>query len=200
MKKFLGIFSFSLLLGALLGLSSAPVVGALVAALTGFLGVVVGLRSNLKIEKIVNPNVDFAGLGIFGVATLAGVFLGLFVRTEAPWGKSAQELKVEWIAAGIEASEANRLVVFQKTGLIPAGWGEPNNQAQADITQPVLFSSDEVSDKLNPANYKNVTDISTAWSMEGEPWRTYQSRIETRIADENKKIAYDVIWKIISDH
>lgn len=200
-KKVFGTLGFSLFLGTLVGLSSAPVVGIILAALAGLIGLVVGAGRNARVEAIGEiTSIEFPLLGIFGIFALAGVLLGLYVRTENPWGASIVEQKAEWIAAGYEETQANSLVIFQEIGLTPPGWTPSQETGNPGIDKPVLFAgSAGATDKLNPENFANAVDIRSAWSDEGEPWSRYAAMITAKIRPTDQKNAYEVVWQLASD-
>lgn len=201
MKKIFGIFSFSIFLGILTGLSSSPVVSILITALTGFIGILIGLKTNASIkEKSEGSIIDYSVLSIFGLSAILGVFGGLYLKSEAPWLKNISELKTEWESIGVEEGDALNLVIFLKTGLVPPSMSVSDNQNKHANLSSSLFAQKVTSfDKLNPENFQSHVLISNAWYKEGGVWLKYQKIIEKNFPDHEKKSAYSIIWKVVSE-
>ena len=196
MNKALGTIGFSIFIGLLMGLSSAPVVGVVVGILAGLIGLVVGAGKGSAQEKIQNTSPNYTLLGLFGLFAMVGVLAGLYIRTTDPWGKSLSENKAEWVDLGLSEAKALELVIFQTTGLVPQG---TEVKEISPTSLPVLFSDDGPSDKLNPGNFTEVSDIAFAWADEGEPWSIYQQRIMTKIDENDQRKAFETLWELLKD-
>jgi hypothetical protein len=108
-------------LGLIVGLSVTPVVSVLVGGLTSLLAVFLGLQGGddapaaLKAVRLNGPRI-----GGFGLALAAGVLAGLFIRTTEPFTEPVKNSVARWTDAGYPAERARELVVFERTGILPA--------------------------------------------------------------------------------
>jgi hypothetical protein len=113
-----------LLLGIIAGLSVSPVVqtilGALVAIVTGFLGWQTAAPKPAA-DGVPSPaarNLQEWRIGSFGLACVAGILLGLYVRTSEPFTSIAARVH-KWTDAGYSGAEAREYVAFQHLGIQP---------------------------------------------------------------------------------
>lgn len=202
MKTAFGIIGFSLFLGTIVGLSSAPTVSVLVAALVGLIGLVVGAKGGSLLQSDGTPTtLEFHQLGLFGIFALAGVLFGLFVRTEDPFGSTIAERKAEWKAAEIEETQANTVVIFEETGLLPPGWAVADVSERLAIDNPVLFASSAGgADKLNPEHFGQLDDLKAAWLDEGKPWSEIAKAIDERVESGKQRTAFEIVWILASSN
>ena len=101
-----------LLVGMLLGLSSASVVGIVVTALTA------GLAAFLGLVRTEGPDRALR-IGFFGLACAIGVIGGLALRSGAWLAPNVQADVARWEDAGFPKEEARSLVAFQRLGVRP---------------------------------------------------------------------------------
>ena len=101
-----------MLVGFLLGLSVAQVVGGVVASLAALLGAFLGLSGAQTADRSLR-------IGAFGFLCVAGVALGLTVRAGALLSPSVTGDVHAWIAAGYPADQARSYVAFQRLGVKP---------------------------------------------------------------------------------
>lgn len=105
-----------LLIGVLLGLAVSPVVSAFIGTLSSLLILLIGLNENFfTIVKSVR-------IGGFGVFAVAGILLGLYLRSHSPLAPSLMDLKVEYKALGYSEKEIRDFIAYQEFGLIPIEW------------------------------------------------------------------------------
>lgn len=124
-----------LLLGALLGLSISPVVSGVIATLSGLLAVLLGTS-----EKYMSP-LKSVRIGAFGFFCVAGIFLGMYVRTNKGLLPARQKMMADYRAVGFTKEEALDFIAYREFGLIPTGWtGKPqmqdNDQSEAGTAEP----------------------------------------------------------------
>jgi len=101
-----------LLVGFLLGLSVAQVIGGVIAALAALLGGFLGLSGA--------PTGDRAWrIGAFGLLCAIGVALGLAVRAGNLLSPSVSGDVGAWTAAGYSGAEARSYVAYQRLGVKP---------------------------------------------------------------------------------
>jgi hypothetical protein len=101
-----------MLVGFLLGLSVAQVVGGVVASLAALLGAFLGLSGAQTSDRSLR-------IGAFGFLCVAGVALGLTVRAGALLSPSVTGDVRAWTAAGYPADQARSYVAFQRLGVKP---------------------------------------------------------------------------------
>jgi len=131
-----------LLLGVIMGLSVSPVVATVLGALATLLGSLLGLQGGepptaetpeVALKALSRRNVSGLRLGSFGFACVAGIFLGLFIRSNEVLSVDTKKLVTSFEDAGYDKKSALDLAAFQKLGLVPAG-----RQVQYTETQKAL--------------------------------------------------------------
>jgi hypothetical protein len=98
-------------LGLVIGLSSSPVAGMIIAALGGVLASVVGLRTRDGPAGL-RP-VRVAALGLVGAGSM---LIGLWLRTHDALSPSIDDEVQEWLAVGLPRHDALALTVGRRTG------------------------------------------------------------------------------------
>jgi hypothetical protein len=140
-----------LLLGVIMGLSVSEVVKVIFGILTAMLGAFLGFdkRSYAGMEAAEyqkeKENTLFTALraGWFGIAVVAGIFLGMYVRTQEVFTISVSESVKEYTEAGFAPEEARKLVLFQRLGINPTtGELGPVTEVQR-AHQSNLFSAEQ---------------------------------------------------------
>jgi len=146
-------------LGLIVALSVTPVVSVVVGGLTSLLAVFLGLQGGddapaaLKAVRLNGPRI-----GGFGVALAAGVLVGLFVRTTEPFMEPVESSVLRWTAAGYSEERARELVVFERTGILPAEAQSvgPIAEERARTRSTALFSDQSpvnLCRELNPDDF-----------------------------------------------
>lgn len=142
---------FGLLLGVIIGLSATPVVKDVILALTGLLAVFLGLQvgSGTDVPLVGNNRSHPARIGTFGLATAAGLVLGMFLRLANPFQEDPEIDATRWAKAfGDNTVLAHQAMLYERFGVEPELWrfdpsGEGSaakiNQAQADSQRGGLF-------------------------------------------------------------
>jgi hypothetical protein len=90
--------ALGLLLGVVVGLANSPVVGALVGGLVSLLAVFLGLesRGDAKLAILAKVQVNGPRIGAFGLAAVAGVALGQFLRINNPLAEAPKAHLARW--------------------------------------------------------------------------------------------------------
>jgi len=120
-----------LLLGIIMGLSVSETVKVIMATLTALLGAFLGFdkrsyagmaEDEYQKEK---QNTLFTALraGWFGIAVVAGLLFGMWIRTNEIFTPSVKESVREWTDAGYSPEYARKLITFQRFAINP-GTGE----------------------------------------------------------------------------
>lgn len=121
-----------LLAGALVGLSTAPVVAGVVSAITALLAGFFAFGQNIAAATLWRV----AGFGFGGVLGLAG---GLMVRTQDLTALSPAREVARWTEAGYAPELARDVVLFARYGIAPGGRAAPDEPA-ATAARSGLFS------------------------------------------------------------
>jgi hypothetical protein len=106
-----------LLVGFLVGLSVSPVVSGLLTTLGGLLAAILGIQPGGDAETA-RFRVNGTRIGAFGLACVLGVLGGMTLRIRDVLAVPMEKQVAKWVAAGFDTKEAQRLAVFQKTGLL----------------------------------------------------------------------------------
>ncbi len=161
-----------LLLGILLGLSISPVVSGVIATLSGLLALLLGLN-----EKFLDP-LKSIRIGAFGLATVAGVICGLYIRAHDPFSPSLLDKKNEYMELGFNEKEA-KAFIMKKIVADSAKHIEDDN---------VLFSS---SVKIGDCKILKRTDISddpfeiiNTFNRAGGTWKEFADEFEAGLPEE----------------
>jgi hypothetical protein len=96
-----------LLLGILLGLSISPVVSAVIGTLSGILALLLGLN-----EKYLEP-LKSIRIGSFGIFTVIGILIGLYVRANDPFAPSLKDKMGNYLEIGYTQEEARAFITHQ---------------------------------------------------------------------------------------
>ncbi len=141
-----------LLLGIIMGLSVSEVVKVIMASLTALLGVFLGFEKrsftgmdNEEYKKD-NTNTLITALrsGSFGIAVVAGILFGMWIRTNEVFTISVKESVEQWTDAGYHPDYARKMVAFQRLGINPTtGEAGPMTELQRGH-QSNLFSAEDV--------------------------------------------------------
>jgi len=159
-----------LLLGLIMGLSVSETVKIVMGALTAVLGAFLGFdkRSFSGISsdeyKKENQNAHFTALraGWFGFAVIAGILLGMWIRTHEVFSLSLEKSIKQWTDAGYEPEYARKLVVFQRLAINPQT-GEVGAITETQrIQSSALFSAEQEENlcgTIDPDNFNNDWNI-----------------------------------------
>jgi hypothetical protein len=130
-----------LLLGVLLGLAISPVVSGVIGTLSSLLVVLLGL--NDKYMGIIKS----LRIGSFGLFSVAGILLGMYIRTNDALSPRMEDLKNEYLKTGFSQNQALYFTALQYFDYVPVGWFETSEKdtlARASKSNHIrshLFSS-----------------------------------------------------------
>ena len=162
--SFTHVFSglgLGLLLGVIAGLSVSPVVqtilGALVTLITGFLAFQ-GTRGEADESDFLDRvNTNELRLGSFAFGAIAGILLGLVIRTHDLFGLPLDQEVQRWTQAGYSREEAQKYVAFQKLGVKPQGMEIVDAEIQKG-THSALMAEDSKIDLCSQLNPRHFAD------------------------------------------
>lgn len=114
-----------LLLGLLLGLAISPVVSGVISVLTGMLALLLGLN-----EKYLSP-LKSVRIGSFGFLCVAGILIGLNIRTNNGMLPSREKMLNEYTKVGFSRQQALDFIAYREFNLVPVAWKGQSAGAQA---------------------------------------------------------------------
>lgn len=177
MNAFSAVFNglgIGLLLGILLGLSVSPVVSGVIATISSLLAVLVGLN-----EKFLDP-LKSLRIGSFGLFSVVGILLGLYLRANDPFAPSLLDKMEEYQAIGYSDEEAREMI----TGFIRADSGKVIRQAS------VLYSGTIEANDCDYLRYSNSDtppeEIIDAFKAADGFWKNLAAEIEKNLTKENQ--------------
>jgi hypothetical protein len=176
------------LVGFLLGLSSASVVGGVIASLTALLASFLGL-DGLRRDSA-TPAQTHGGVRIatFGVCTVIAVIVGIEARSHNWLGPTLKEQVETWRAAGASQSDAISYVAFGQLGLVPSGKivAQP---PKPPSTSPLLFSaSASECDALSKERFGSSALRRDAFADAGGDWAQVAKAAQSLSADRSEQL------------
>ncbi len=175
---------FGLLLGVIVGLSQTPVVTEVITALTGLLAVFLGLQAGAetKIPLIGRLQLNNARIASFGIATVLGLVLGLFLRIANPFAEPPDVDYARWTKVFPDNPVlARQAMLYERMGVKAANWNFDPNKAdeasvdadQAKSRRAALFGvlqRPNLCTELDPENFGGDPEsVLTAYDIPGEP-------------------------------
>jgi hypothetical protein len=141
-----------LLLGLIMGLSVSEVVKVIMGTLTALLGAFMGfdkrnftgMTEDEYLKEKQNNLFTALRAGWFGLAVVAGILFGLWIRTNEVFTISVARSVKQWTDAGYDSAYARKLVTYQRLAINPnTGELGPSTEVQRGH-QSNLFSAEEV--------------------------------------------------------
>lgn len=168
-----------LLLGLIMGLSVSEVVKAIMGVLTALLAVFLGFdkqsyagmdESEYSKQK---QNALFTALraGWFGLAVVAGILLGMWIRTNEVFTIPVSKSVKQWTDAGYDSAYARKLVAYERFAINPntGELGQPGEVQRAH--QSNLFSvkqANELCGSTDPDQWENSWPVAKQALLELE--------------------------------
>lgn len=163
-----------LLLGILLGLSVSPVVSGVIATISSLLAVLIGLN-----EKLLDP-LKSLRIGSFGLFSVFGILLGLFLRANDPFAPTLLDKMEEYRSIGFTDEEARAMI----TGFIKADSGKVIRQAS------VLYSGSIDAEDCDYLRYSNAdtptSEILEAYKAAKGFWQDLALEVEKTIPQNDQ--------------
>jgi uncharacterized membrane protein (Fun14 family) len=159
-----------LLLGLIMGLSVSEVVKVIMAALTALLGVFLGFEKRSfsgmqkdEYEKDKNETLlTSLRAGWFGLAVVAGILFGMWIRTNEVFTIPVEKSVQQWIDAGYDSTYARKLVVYERLAINPVSGEAGEIGAMQRTHQSSLFSAEaikNISSAIDTLNWNNDWDF-----------------------------------------
>jgi hypothetical protein len=153
-----------LLLGILWSLSVSPVIGGVIATLSSLLALFLGLS-----EKYIDP-LKSIRIGAFGIAAVAGVLLGLYIRTNDPFTPTMRDKMDQYLAIGYSEEQARAFI----TKSIESDTGKTRREAN------VLYSGTVDAGACDDLQYakEGSPEIINTFKSAGGAWRELAETFE----------------------
>lgn len=182
-----------LLVGVLVGLSSSPVVSAVVGALAAGMVTLLGFVRSPKDGEASYTEGSVIRLGSFGLACAAAVLLGLYIRTHNWLSPSIADQVSEIQKAGYSADDARKWVAYRNIGtvLAPAAADKsPAVAGAAPVAGSVLFSggNEGQCQYFDTNRYKDTQEHLYALRQLGGTYAEYAGKISTMDATQQKAV------------
>ncbi len=189
-----------LLLGLIMGLSVSEVVKVIMAAMTAILGAFLGFDKRSFTGMTTDDyqkdkeNTLFTALraGWFGIAVIAGILSGMFIRTHEVFTPSVEKSIKQWTDAGYDPAYARKLVVFQRLAINPtSGEVGPVTSVTRSLSSN-LFSDAQVAslcNNMDPDQWKNNWPDAkeSINSLKIAPLTSLAESTETNMKDNDQK-------------
>lgn len=153
-----------LLLGILWSLSVSPVIGGVIATLSSLLALFLGLS-----EKYIDP-LKSIRIGAFGIAAVAGVLLGLYIRSNDPFTPTMRDKMDQYLAIGYTEDQARAFI----TKSIEADTGKTRREAN------VLYSGTVDAGACDDLQYakEGSPEIVNTFKSAGGAWKELAETFE----------------------
>ncbi len=188
-----------LLLGIIMGLSVSDVVQTIFGVLAGLMGAFLGFdkrnytgmeASEYEKEKY---NTLFTAMraGWFGLAVVAGILSGIFIRTNELFTMSVEKSVKQWTDAGFDPDYARKLVAYKRLAISPTT-GELGEATQLQRTsQAALFSAEDretLCGAIDPDNWNNdwKTVKDAMIELDNEPLANLVTAIEANVPEDQR--------------
>lgn len=179
MGEFFAGATMGMLIGSLIGLSTVPVVGGVVSALTALIGAFLGLAgpNASKLPLTFQP----ARVIGFGLCCVIAIVAGIIIRTHHLLAPAAKDQVASLVAAGFDQPAAIELVAYQNFGIVPAGKTiQENRVTQAGTSGLFAFESESVSavcKELSRSHDQAPSERLKAFPVGGAKFRAIGDRI-----------------------
>ena len=165
-----------LLVGALIGLSTMPVVGGAITALTALIGAFLGLSApTIKWLPFALQSWRIIGFGVICVAAIIG---GIYVRTHdllrPPINEQVQILET----AGFDPVVVRELVAYRNFGIVPDGKTAQMNEVSRGGVGGLFSTESIVCKQLVRTRGKKVTERLAVLKGAGNEYVVVAERIE----------------------
>ena len=189
-----------ILVGFLLSLSIADVVGSFVGALAALLAAFLGLRGKTEKADIgkapMAKNFHVWRTAGFGFACAATLVIGIVIRSHNVLGNSPADLVRTWTAAGYPEDLAHELVAYQELGILPEGWQSAGGES---IPRPrhasVLFRASASShcSELSARRKPDVAERLKSFKHTGGGWEVI-AKVAEELEPEAQRKVLEAAW------
>lgn len=198
MKNFVSFFSgigLGAVIGLLMGLSTSPTVSVVVGALA------TGLMALLGIKESQNTQEQAVRIGAFGLAAAAFALMGMYWRVNDTFSPELSESIAHYTEAGFSEEDARSYVLYERLGFVPESV-EIDTTRKTDRGAGVLYGDDvKIEDCQRLEAYKRFTwDRQRDAAIElGGPWKRLAERIDTEVAEDQKKSMFELASDCLCD-
>lgn len=179
--------AMGLLLGALVGLSTTPVVATVISGVAALVGGLLGIGTTTSAQSPVNLN-TWRVVG-FGFAFVPALLWCVTLRTHHTLEPSLKAQIEELAQAGVEPKYAQELVMFRAFGVQPANRTVSANDNQVHQTVGGLFAtSADVCNQLARAHDQDVPSRIQGLARGGNATEKFVNFISAATPDSRKAL------------
>jgi hypothetical protein len=201
------------LVGLLVGLSTSPVVGAVISGLVALLATYLGLNGSAlpkkpgeRAKSLSEVSRSHVRIACFSAGAIIGVLLGVVLRTHDALGISKADRLKEWRNLGLSDHEARHLVVLGELGLVPKTWPPSSDSTPIDVspdgkenrrtrvTELYGATADECR-QLRPDQFSSPAETVNAWKLQGGKWAE-AGNVVASTSPETQASAAQAIWDL----
>lgn len=191
LSDFVSGAAIGLFVGFLIGLSISEVVGTVVGALTALIAAYFGITADSRPEIVRLGRVTG-----FALAAAAGLLIGLYLRTHDSLSETLESQIDEWRTAGYSSEMARKIVVYQRTGLIPNAWTSASDRTSSESTALFRGSSEECG-RLDPHLFSDAQELINAFELAGGDWARVARLVEDGGTGQRESL--EVVWRLACD-
>ena len=182
------------MVGLLLGLAVAEVVGGVIASLAALLGAYLGLRADGETAGAASRAYRMMG---FGFLCAAGVLLGVAIRANNWLAPTPQQMIERWTVAGYPLPQARELVAYERLGIAVEGWQLNQSKGAAARASSVLFGVASAEDcaELAPHVYRDDVEWENAIRLRGGDWQRLMEAT-SKLPPETRNDALKATWRL----
>jgi hypothetical protein len=196
-----------LLVGLIVGMSVSPVVsiilGSLASLLAAFLGLQGGGESEAADETLFRRfRMNGLRMGSFGFACVAGILLGLFIRSQDVFSLPINKQVEKWTSAGYSDKEARQFVAFEKLGVKPDAKEIVASEIQKAHSSSLFTgaSSENLCYELRSDRYDNdIKKILEAYRNTNKNLAALANDIEKNVPREQQLAFINSVWRVICE-
>ncbi|WP_143290894.1 hypothetical protein [Burkholderia pseudomallei] len=167
--------AMGLLVGALIGLSTVPVVGGLVTALTALVGAFLGLAAptstrmafSLRAWRIIG----------FGFVCVVAIVAGIYLRTSQVLQPSIKDQVKALTDAEFDPLVARELIAYRDFGIVPGGKTVQMNEEQREGIAALFATTTSVCNQLVRAHNSSLSERLQALTAGGDYFAKMANRI-----------------------
>jgi hypothetical protein len=195
-----------LCVGVLIGMTTTPVVGTVIGALTALFATIFGDQIGRSTGAGAAPDpAGFARIGAFGALCTVGALVGVSIRAHNVLGETPAVQVAGLEAAGFSKPIALQLYMYRTFGLVqtddlhvrPA----TNAPPPVNVNQSSLSAGPAASEcrQYAPTEYHNdPANISSAWRKAGGAWAAVADAVQGAPADKQLAMAH-AAWSLACD-
>jgi hypothetical protein len=182
--------AMGLLVGSLIGLSTVPVVGAVITSITALVGAFLGLAASaIKQLPFVIQSWRIVG---FGVLCVTGILAGIYLRTNDVLHRPLKPQIDELVGAGFDRAAVLELVAYRHFGIMPSGKTVQLNEVSRRSIAALFSYDSSVCTQLLRARSDSIQERLLALESGGDFFALMAERIRRRNVSEQDSLLRSV--------